>query len=370
MRAFGLGIRLAVLALASLAAAEARAVMVTYTATLATSKGNPVTHVLILESDGVHPVQASVYPSEIAGHGTVFIRHDAPFQPTRSIVIGITEGVSDVDGSDKTQIVMFLDPQFVAANEGVPFSSVFPGARHNETITRLLAAAGDDAELAWFTDTFFDGPAAGAAFASGGAFTVAEFSNTSSIGRNATAGNWMITGFRALEQNHPDAQSGQATADVEESAKSPGPFDIQLLIGVTAFAVDKTVTNDTGLAWSRFVLELGTGLGPAFVTSTAGDGIGFDETQNNREETGTFPTLVVEEDRIVFSGFLAPGATARFVVFVQANPTQSPLVTIRQSVVAAPSPAPALGSFTLGLLVVALCALAALRLPASGRLNA
>ena len=63
-----------------------------------------------------------------------------------------------MDGSDKTQLVMLLDPSFAAAHAGSPFSSVFPGARHSETITALMAAvAGDAAQLAWFTDTFFSG---------------------------------------------------------------------------------------------------------------------------------------------------------------------------------------------------------------------
>src|SRR5512143_2194097 len=231
------------------AAAPAHGVMVSYTATLSTSKGNPVTNLLILESDGVHPVQATVYPSDVPGHGTTVISHDAPYQPTTSLLIGLTEGV-DVDGSDKTQIVMFLDPAFAAAHAGVPFSSVFPGTRHSDTIARLLAAeSGDAAQLAWFTDTFFPGPAADAAFASGGAFAVAEFTSLKMIGQNATAGSWMITAFQSLPANDPNAQSGKVTAAITETAKvDPGPFDIQLLIdGNGVFAADKSVLSNTGV---------------------------------------------------------------------------------------------------------------------------
>jgi hypothetical protein len=237
-------------------AGPARGVTVSYTANLSTSKGNPVTHLLILETDGVHPVEAFIYPFDVPGRGTAVISHDAPFQPAKSLLIGVTEG-RDVDGSDKTQLVMLLDPSFAAAHEGSPFSSVFPGARHGETITNLIAAvAGDAMQLAWFTDTFFSGPGAGAAFDSRGAFVVAEFTSLKTIGQNATAGNWMITGFQSLPANDPNAQSGKVTAVIDETAKVDlGPFDIELSVsGNGVFAIDKSVLNDTGVAWAGFVL--------------------------------------------------------------------------------------------------------------------
>ena len=346
------------------AAAPAHGVMVSYTATLSTSKGNPVTNLLILESDGVHPVQATVYPSDVPGHGTTVISHDALYQPTTSLLIGLTAGI-DVDGSDKTQIVMFLDPAFAAAHAGVPFSSVFPGTRHSDTIARLLAAeSGDAAQLTWFTDTFFPGPAAGAPFASGGAFAVAEFTSLKTIGQNATAGSWMITAFKSLAENDPNAQSGKVTAVIAETAKvDPGPFDIQVLVdGNGVFAVDKSVLNGTGFPWDGFVLELGTGVGAAFVASTPGDGLGFDATENNRETTGAFPNAAVGEDRIAFSGLLGPGGTAHFVVFVQTDVIPDHLVTIRQVAITGAARAPLLSPWGLAVLALVLGGIAALRL--------
>jgi hypothetical protein len=360
----GLKLFLSLIALAAVAG-PAHAVTVSYTANLQTSKGNPVTDLLILESDGVHPVTASVHPSDIPGNGTVVISHDAPFQPAKSLLIGLTEG-RDVDGSDKTQLVMLIDPAFAAANTGVPFSSVFPGARHNETITRLRAAvSGDAAELAWFTDTFFSGPAAGAPFDSRGAFVIAEFTVLKTIGQNATAGNWVITAFQSLPANDPNAQSGQVTGAIRETAQVDlGPFDIELsLIGGGTFAIDKTVLNDTGVPWNGFVLQLGTGIGAAFVPSPPGDGLSFNSNLDNREETGAFPDAVVAEDRIVFSGFLPPGASARFVAFLTTDNPATQLATIRQSArSAAPAAAPAMGPALLAVLVVMLGTLAGLQL--------
>jgi hypothetical protein len=359
-----IGIRLLSLSALLLFVAPARAVMVSYTANLSTSKGNPVTHLLILESDGIHPVQAFIYPSDVPGRGTAVISHEAAFQPTKSLLIGVTEGV-DVDGSDKTQLVMFLDPGFAAAHAGSPFSSVFPGARHSDTIAHLTAAvAGDATELAWFTDTFFSGPAAGAAFDSRGPFVVAEFTSLKMIGQNATAGNWMITSFQSLPSNDPNAQSGKVTAVIGETAKVDlGPFDIQLLIdGDGVFAIDKSVLNNTGVPWRQFVLQLGTGVGAAFVKS-AGDGNAFDDALNNREESGAFPSVFVGQDRIVFTGLLPPGGTARFVVFVATTITADHLVTVRQIAAStSPAGAPLLGPWSLGALVLLLGGLAAFQL--------
>ena len=359
-----IGIRMLSLSALLCGVSPASGVMVSYTANLSTSKGNPVTHLLILESDGIHPVQAFIYPSDVPGRGTAVISHEAAFQPTKSLLIGVTEGV-DVDGSDKTQLVMFLDPGFAAAHAGSPFSSVFPGARHSDTIAHLTAAvAGDATELAWFTDTFFSGPAAGAAFDSRGPFVVAEFTSLKMIGQNATAGNWMITSFQSLPSNDPNAQSGKVTAVIGETAKVDlGPFDIQLLIdGDGVFAIDKSVLNNTGVPWRQFVLQLGTGVGAAFVKS-AGDGNAFDDALNNREESGAFPSVFVGQDRIVFTGLLPPGGTARFVVFVATTITADHLVTVRQIAAStSPAGAPLLGPWSLGALVLLLGGLAAFQL--------
>jgi hypothetical protein len=347
-----------------LLASAARGETVSYTANLHTSKGNPVTDILILEDDGAQ-VHASLYPSELPGRGTAVLSHEVPFSPVETLVIGLTEG-QDTDGSDKTELVMFLDSDFAAAHAGVPFSSIFAGARHSTTVANLQqAAAGDEAQLAWFADTFFPGPANGAAFASRGPFTVAEFTSLKNIGENATAGHWMINSFQSLPANDGNAQSGKVTSVIGETAKTDnGPFDIELSIdGNGVFAIDKSVLNNTpGAAWRGFILQLGTGTGANFVPSTAGDGLGFDDGLNNREETGAFPQAVIGEDRIVFSGTLAQGGTARFVVFVSTDVIEDHLVTVRQIAIGATTPAPALSPPSLAILAVLLLGIGAFRI--------
>ncbi len=365
-----IGIRVVPITTLLLLASLARGETVSYTANLNTSKGNPVTHILILETDGTR-VHASVYPYELPGRGTSVISHDVPFTPIKSLVIGLTEG-QDTDGSDKTELIVFLNNAFAAANAGVPFSSIFPGARHSVTVANLQeAAAGDAAQLAWFTDTFFPGPAAGAAFDSHGPFTVAEFTFLKIIGASAASGNWMITSKQTVPADDPNALNGLATEVISETAKTDtGPFDIAFTLSEDGeLAADKTVLNNTGVAWQRFEMQLGTGSGGSFVPSTAHDGLAFDAMLNNREETGAFPNVFLEEDRLVFTGFLPPGGTAHFVVFVRV-PQDHLAITLRQIAIATTTAAPALTPWSLAVLGVLLCGITVFRLhrrkPAGG----
>ena len=343
-----------------LVASLAHGEMVSYTANLRTSKGNPVYDILVLEADGAQQVHASIYPYQLPGQGTSVITHDVSFAPVKSLIIGLTEG-KDADGSDKTQIIMFLDSGFAAAHAGVPFSSIFPGTRHSTTISNLQAAVGGDAtQLAWFTDTFFPGPAAGAAFGTRGPFTVAEFTSLTIDGASAVAGNWMITNLQTVPFNDPNAINDRATEVISETAKiDTGPFDIAFSLSTHSdrgqFAIDKSVLNSTGVAWQKFEMDLGTGSGSNFVPSTTGDGLYFVTALNNREETGAFPSALVEEDRIVFTGFLPPGGTARFVVFVGTTTNDEPTVTVRQ-IATGVRQAPALDRWPLAVLAVLLIA--------------
>ncbi len=319
---------------------------VSYTAAMDTSVGNSVTHIMIWETDGVSTNLD--YAFEIPGVGTSVLTHDVPFTPMRSLLVGQTVGV-DADGNDKTQIIMFLDDGFAAANAGQKFSVAFPNTRHSVLLSNLGAAVGGDAtQLAWFENTFFPGDGAAAAFDTGGSFTVAEFTALNIIGGGATHGSWTVNSVVETEAITPvDEESDLPRSAIDETATDSGPFDVQFAIKdydtpVTGTgAIDKTVHNNSGEDWTSFEMLLGTGLGDGFAASTAGDGLAFDEPFSltpPSEITSFFADVLIEEDRLVFSnGVLPAGQTAQFTVYVTADSLSGNPFTIRQ--IAVPEPA-------------------------------
>ncbi len=67
--------------------APAGAESISYTATLDTSVGNPMTNIMIWETDGANTNIDCAF--ELPGSGTSVLTHDVPFTPTQSLVVGI-----------------------------------------------------------------------------------------------------------------------------------------------------------------------------------------------------------------------------------------------------------------------------------------
>lgn len=313
-------------------ALAAQAAPVSYAAQLKTSRLNPVTDILILEADAEGAVHGSLYPDDLPGEGYAVILHEPAYQPVRSLIIGLTNG-EDEEGNDKIQLVMFLADDFAANNQSVNYSAAFPGAKHSLTIESLLAAvAGDATAMAWFTDTFFNGPAAAAVFDTHGSFTVAEFTALDTIGGAITVGDWTLnTPFSFIAPGGPGSHGGSPTGILDEGAVSPGPFDIEFSLDDNGvFAVDKTVQNDTELTMTGFTLEVGTGTGADFVPSANTALLQFTNEGLTEETTGAFPDMTFGATLISFDGSLAPGASANFVFFVSTNSGGLHEVTVRQ----------------------------------------
>ncbi|HET6564979.1 MAG TPA: IPTL-CTERM sorting domain-containing protein [Xanthomonadales bacterium] len=321
-----------VTALFSLAA---QAAPVSYAAQLKTSRLNPVTDILILEADAEGTVHGTLYPDDLPGDGYAVILHDPDYEPVRSLVIGLTDGEDEL-GNDKIQLVMFLADDFAVANQSVNYSEAFPGARHSLTIESLLAAgAGDANALAWFTDTFFKGPAAAAVFDTHGSFTVAEFTALDTIGGAVTVGPWILnTPFQFIPANTPGSQGAYPTGVLDETATGPGPFDIEFSVDDNGvFAVDKSVENGTDLPMVGFTLQVGTGTGANFVPSDNVSLRRFVNEPETAETSGAFPDLGWSELQVQFNGALAPGETANFVFFVYTGTNGPHNVTVRQSAI-------------------------------------
>jgi hypothetical protein len=321
-----------VLCFAAFFALSAQAAPVSYAAQLKTSRLNPVTDILILEEDAEGTVHGTVYPDDLPGDGFGVILHDPAYQPVRSLIIGLTNG-EDEEGNDKIQLVMFLADEFAVANQSVNYSTAFPGAKHSLTIESLLAAvAGDAAEMAWFTETFFKGPAAAAVFDTHGSFTVAEFTALDTIGGAITVGPWTLnTPFVSAPPNVPGSLGGFSTGILDETATDAGPFDISFSLLISGpFAVDKTVENGTGLPMIGFTVEVGTGTGENFVPTADPNSLQFINEEFTQETTGAFPAMAFGPTLISFEGLLEPGAAANFEFYVTSTTSGPHDVTVRQ----------------------------------------
>ena len=332
---------------------------ISYTVNLETSVGNPVTNIMIWESDGTNTFID--YAFELPGVGTSVLSHDVPIVPTQSLVVGQTVGVDD-EGNDKTQIVMFVNDDFAAANAGQKFSVAFPNTRHSVLLSNLQAAvAGDATQLAWFDQTFFPGDGAAAAFDTGGLFSVAEFTGLNVIGGTTTFGNWTVDNIVLTEAIVPiNTESDLPRNAISETAIDTGPFDVEFTIDQSSElvtgtgAIDITVFNDSGLDWPGFELILGTGLGGAFAASTPGDTLSFSEPFSSTppsETTAFFADLLIDEDRLLFSnGLLPAGQTAQFTAYVTVDDLSDNPFTLRHVAVPEPSSLALLGLGVLSLL--------------------
>jgi hypothetical protein len=80
-------------------------------------------------------------------------------------------------------------------------------------------------------------------------------------------------------------------------------FTVDASGGVTEYAVSEFVDNNTGINWSSYTMQLGTGVGAGFVMSTAGDGLDFDDPDLDTFPSSlALPTVTTGEDQLVFSG--------------------------------------------------------------------
>ncbi|GAB4108065.1 MAG: hypothetical protein Kow00105_13940 [Phycisphaeraceae bacterium] len=120
-------------------------------------------------------------------------------------------------------------------------------------------------------------------------------------------------------------------------------FDVVDTGGTTEYAVAEGVSNSSGIDWSQYRIELGFGVGSAFVPSTAGDGLDFDTPdQDSPFDFSAFfstPTLV-GEDVILATGGLFPylAFTTPLFQFSIDVPDGISNFTLRQIPIAVPEP--------------------------------
>ena len=144
-----------------------------------TLNGNPVTSMVILETDG--SAFSAAYGFGAAASGSTLLSHTIAFRPTSALVIGLDLATPHV-GDGKTHLVILMDSDFTATLDGKKFSEAFPaiGGRprlgHDALIAAILAAeTGDAAAQQTIADFFLIDAGGIAAFDPAGSFRIGEF---------------------------------------------------------------------------------------------------------------------------------------------------------------------------------------------------
>ena len=99
----------------------------------------------------------------------------------------------------------------------------------------------------------------------------------------------------------------------------------------TEYYLSEGVHNGTGIEWTDYHIELGFGVGAAFVPSGPGDGLDFDAPdQNSPYIFAPFTTLTIGEDTIDAVGGIVPDGTFNVFSFPIDVPSGITEFTVRQ----------------------------------------
>jgi V8-like Glu-specific endopeptidase len=118
--------------------------------------------------------------------------------------------------------------------------------------------------------------------------------------------------------------SGTNTLTIGEAAKSLNLFDIEIAIPVMTVGgffelnIDKRVLNETDFDITKFLIQIGTGVGSGFQLSSEVDVLYIDETPAPNDAAGFLPNIQLDEpfdpDEVLFKGgTLAEGAISQFL---------------------------------------------------------
>ena len=139
----------------------------------------------------------------------------------------------------------------------------------------------------------------------------------SGIAVTGSAGNWRLA---------TSAQPNQLVVD--KTATDLDPFDMEITVtgGGQLREILENAINTTGEDWADYHILLGFGLGPDFVPSQPGDGLGFTNALSQ-----AFPGLVITEDELSFDGGTVPiGGAADFALTIGLPGDEPITFTLRQ----------------------------------------
>jgi hypothetical protein len=115
----------------------------------------------------------------------------------------------------------------------------------------------------------------------------------------------------------------------------PGYIDIEFVVsstaGITEYKVIESVDNDTGIDWAHYRMELGYGVGAAFVRSTGVDTLDFDAPLYTAAPSSSgFSTVSMSPDVLVFTGGIHNEGLESYQIRIDVPDLTSGKFTLRQ----------------------------------------
>ena len=158
-------------------------------------------------------------------------------------------------------------------------------------------------------------------------------------GTGPALGTVAVPGIVTVDVNNDNQTGGglqdnNITVPVKRFDK-PGYIDIEFLVspssGVTEYSVLEFVDNNTGTDWSSYRMFLGFGVGPAFVLSSAGDGLDFDfNTFDPAPTSAAFPLVALGEDSLDFFGGVHSTGAQPYTIRIDVPDLSQGKFTLRQ----------------------------------------
>lgn len=114
-----------------------------------------------------------------------------------------------------------------------------------------------------------------------------------------------------------------------------GYIDIEFLVtptsGITEYKVSEFVDNNTFVNWAHYRMQLGYGVGGAFVASTGADALDFDAPlYDTAPSSSAFPIVTLSPDKLLFTGGVHGLGAEAYVIRIDVPNVSGGKFTLRQ----------------------------------------
>lgn len=157
------------------------------------SNKTDITSVAVFQASGSN-LHLSFIPS-IAGVATSVVSVAAPFEPSFSLLIGVSE---PADATGRRHLIAFVSQEFSDTYTDIKFSEAFEGYGERAFGPRLIAAAAGDATEQEWLKTFYTTQGYKAAFATGSVPVAGEFTVFTPIEVVPEPSTYALAGFAVV----------------------------------------------------------------------------------------------------------------------------------------------------------------------------